>query len=137
MGLGKNQSRNKSRLTAMLAGPLGCKSPMEFESVYIRGTITDYQLGGRTRPPRSTNSTWAKVKFDRQIVAIALVEGASAIYSDDRGVKVFGEIAGLRVVRIPDLPLRIRIPKAICFRIQLSVPRMRRNSPRTTLGDNS
>ena len=35
---------------------------------------------------------WAKIKYDRQIVAIAKVIGASAIYSDD------GESNGLQHV---------------------------------------
>jgi hypothetical protein len=45
------------------------------------------------------------MKFDRQIVAIALTNGARILYSDDDGVKRFGERSGLRVVRTSDLPL--------------------------------
>jgi len=52
-----------------------------------------------------SEDTWAKVKFDRQIVAIAIVEGAKVIYSDDRGVKRIGERNGLKVIRIHELPL--------------------------------
>lgn len=48
--------------------------------------------------------TWAKVKFDRQIVAIAKVSGADTIYSTDRNVRNFGELAGLRVESVSDLP---------------------------------
>jgi predicted nucleic acid-binding protein len=48
---------------------------------------------------------WAKVKFDRQIVAIAKVNGASVLYSDDGHVRTFGERAGLTVIGTPQLPL--------------------------------
>jgi hypothetical protein len=37
------------------------------------------------------DTPWTKVKFDRQIVAIALVNGASEIVSDDPHVKAIGE----------------------------------------------
>lgn len=36
------------------------------------------------------STSWAKVKFDRQIVAIAAVEGASRIYSNDDDIKRLG-----------------------------------------------
>lgn len=49
--------------------------------------------------------TWAKLKYDRQIVAIAKVEGVSVIYSDDGNIHNFGGRAGLSVIRIADLPL--------------------------------
>jgi predicted nucleic acid-binding protein len=49
--------------------------------------------------------TKTRMKFDRQIVAIALTNGARILYSDDDGVKRFGERSGLRVVRTGDLPL--------------------------------
>jgi hypothetical protein len=55
--------------------------------------------------------TWAKIKFDRQIVAIAKVEGCRVIYSDDGGVKTFGEKNGMTVIRISDLPLRPEKPQ--------------------------
>jgi hypothetical protein len=42
--------------------------------------------------------TWAKVKFDRQIVAIAKVNGASVLYSDDEGIKTFAAKAGLTTI---------------------------------------
>ncbi|MBL8231350.1 MAG: hypothetical protein JNL98_22845 [Bryobacterales bacterium] len=45
------------------------------------------------------------MKFDRQIVAIALVCGARVLYSDDRNVAVFAAGCGLPVLRIADLPL--------------------------------
>jgi predicted nucleic acid-binding protein len=49
--------------------------------------------------------TWAKIKYDRQIVAIAKVEGVATIHSDDKNVYNFGTAAGLTVLRIADLPL--------------------------------
>lgn len=48
---------------------------------------------------------WTKVKFDRQIVAIALVIGASEIISDDADVAAIGERWGIRVRSIEDLPI--------------------------------
>lgn len=49
--------------------------------------------------------TWAKVKFDRQILAIAKVEGASVIYSDDGDIARFAKNSGIQVIPIRDLPL--------------------------------
>ena len=49
--------------------------------------------------------TWAKVKYDRQIVAIAKVNNASVLYSDDREIFKLGAKIGLTVIRIADLPL--------------------------------
>ena len=53
---------------------------------------------------RAPAPTRAKAKFDDQIVAIAAVEGASLIYSDDKDIaKLVG--GRLRVVSIAELPL--------------------------------
>lgn len=50
--------------------------------------------------------TWAKIKFDRQIVTIAKVNGASKIYSDDDDVERFARRCGIAVVKTWELPLR-------------------------------
>lgn len=49
--------------------------------------------------------TKAAMKFDRQIVAISLVNGACALYSDDDGVEKFAAGCGLAVKRVADLPV--------------------------------
>jgi hypothetical protein len=43
------------------------------------------------------------VKFDRQIVAIAKVEGAERIYSNDGDIQRYGKADGLQVIRLEDL----------------------------------
>ena len=49
--------------------------------------------------------TWAKIKYDRQIVAIARVNNATVLYSDDREIFRLGTKIGLTVIRICDLSL--------------------------------
>jgi predicted nucleic acid-binding protein len=49
--------------------------------------------------------SWAKVKFDRQIIAIAKVAGASTIYTDDKGLQSFAEKNGIKIIRLGELPL--------------------------------
>lgn len=47
----------------------------------------------------------AKVKFDRQIVAVAQVERVEMIYSDDEDIFKYGVQAGIRVIRSYELEL--------------------------------
>ena len=49
-------------------------------------------------------SSWTKVKFDRQIVAIAKVEGADVIYSNDDDIRRFADRDGVAVKGIDQLP---------------------------------
>lgn len=49
--------------------------------------------------------SWQKVKTDRQIVAIAKVNGAETIYSTDRDIHRLAAEAGLKVRHVADLPL--------------------------------
>jgi len=67
---------------------------------------------------RSSTGNRAKAKFDDQIIAIAAVEGASKIYSDDLDIK---KLAGSRfeVIGIRELPLP---PESVQGSLQLDLP---------------
>ena len=53
----------------------------------------------------SSGEVWAKIKYDRQLVAIAKVARAHTIYTDDDNLRNFARAQGLAVVRLADLPL--------------------------------
>jgi hypothetical protein len=50
-----------------------------------------------------SQEAWQKVKVDRQIVAIARVEGADLIYADDKGLCAFAKQLDMKVVSTWDL----------------------------------
>ena len=51
------------------------------------------------------DATWSKVKFDRQIVAIARVSQVSTVYSDNENLGKIAKVQGLNVVTVGELPL--------------------------------
>lgn len=53
----------------------------------------------------AVKSSWKKVKYDRQIVAIAKVEAVSVIYSADRFIHKHAELWGLKALNISELPI--------------------------------
>jgi hypothetical protein len=56
--------------------------------------------------PKKTKpeDTWAKLKYDRQIVAIAKVNRASVIYSTDDGLRALAAQVGMKALDLEDLP---------------------------------
>ena len=52
-----------------------------------------------------SDDIWNKVKYDRQIAGIAKVRQASAIYTDDKGLRNIAATVGLAVHGIEDLQL--------------------------------
>jgi predicted nucleic acid-binding protein len=50
-------------------------------------------------------SSWAKIRFDRQIVAIVKTNGAKRLYSDDDDVIKFATRQGIEVIPTWQLPL--------------------------------
>lgn len=65
--------------------------------------IRDAMSGGDKKA--AALGTWAKLKFDRQIVAIAKVEGVQTIYSDDVDVKAYAMAVGIEVKTVEQLDL--------------------------------
>jgi hypothetical protein len=54
---------------------------------------------------RGLATSWAKVKFDRQIVAIAKVARVTMIYSDDADVRALAAAEDIPVIGLAELPL--------------------------------
>lgn len=52
-----------------------------------------------------TQATRAKLKFDRQIIAIARTQSQTTIYSDDEDISTLAEPLGLEVVPVHALPV--------------------------------
>jgi predicted nucleic acid-binding protein len=61
--------------------------------------------GGQRVDAANPDATKTKIKFDRQIVAIAKAEGAHAVYSDDADVHGYARNSGLDAYRTADLDL--------------------------------
>lgn len=59
--------------------------------------------GGHRVDAARPDANKTKIKFDRQIVAIAKAEGAHAVYSDDADVHRYAKHAGLDAYRTVDL----------------------------------
>jgi predicted nucleic acid-binding protein len=62
--------------------------------------------GGRKRDVlAATATTYAKVKYDRQIMATARVNSVTAIYTDDKDIRSMAEGTNIDVIGVADLPL--------------------------------
>lgn len=85
---------------------------------------------GQKRRKQATQ-TWAKVKFDWQIVAIAKVNGASIVYSDDAGVRSFAQGSRLTVIGLAQLPLASKEAQIEMKFDQLKAPRSKQNGETT------
>ncbi|MGB7553213.1 MAG: hypothetical protein WBM04_02495, partial [Candidatus Korobacteraceae bacterium] len=75
----------------------------ELAAIELAAMEVEARGGGNKRG--GISQPWTKVKFDRQIVAIAKVNSATRIYTDDRDVRAFGTKAGLEVTSCWELPL--------------------------------
>ena len=62
------------------------------------------KLSKRELKAQSPESTYAKICFDRQIIAIAKANNAHTIYSEDSGVAAFATNLGIKVVQVWTLP---------------------------------
>jgi predicted nucleic acid-binding protein len=78
--------------------------PFETRAAIEVAVMTRTALAGGNKRGIS-EAPWAKVKFDRQIVAIARVMQASAIYTDDEDLAGTAEVVHIPTFGIADLAL--------------------------------
>ncbi len=87
-----------SGMKNILIKPFDQVAAIELAAVEVEGRLKEGKRAGSTSP-------WAKLRFDRQIVAIAKTNGATRIYSDDEDVMKFARRLGIEVIRTWELPL--------------------------------
>lgn len=68
--------------------------------------------GGHRVDAANPDASKTKIKFDRQIVAIAKAEGAHSIFADDDDVHNYAKYAGLKAFRTAELDLPPEDPQA-------------------------
>lgn len=76
------------------------------ERAAVEAAIRTFQARQRGhRKGGNPEASKTKIKFDRQIAAIATVEGATVVYSDDSDVRGYAAEAGMEAYGLSDLPL--------------------------------
>jgi predicted nucleic acid-binding protein len=78
-------------------------SPFDERAAIELSLMSEVKPRGKKR--KEQGGTWAKVKFDRQIVAIGKVNGVSKIYSMDNDIHNLAVREGLAAVGLQELPL--------------------------------
>jgi predicted nucleic acid-binding protein len=76
-----------------------------------RAAIEAAELIAEVKTNKQPWATWAKVKFDIQIVSIAKAEAASLIYADDIHIENLAKRLKIPVMRICDLPEPVIAPQ--------------------------
>jgi predicted nucleic acid-binding protein len=82
----------------LLVKPFDEKAAIELAAIELE----DRKGAGKRGP---SSSPWTKVRFDRQIIAIAKTNGAKRIYSDDEDLIRYATRAGIEVARTWELHL--------------------------------
>ena len=71
------------------------------ERAAVEAAVRTFQARQRgQRKGGNPEASKTKIKFDRQIAAIAVVEGATAIYSDDSDVRGYAREAGMEAYQL-------------------------------------
>lgn len=87
-----------NRLAVFRIEPFDTLAALELAAMTRSVLMAGDKKGGVDAP-------WQKVKFDRQIAAIARVTRATAIYSDDAGVRAAAKMLGINTVGLAELSL--------------------------------
>jgi predicted nucleic acid-binding protein len=100
-----------NRSSAFKIAPFGTRAAVEAAAAHREAL--------RAGDKKEGSTSWLKVKFDRQIVAIAKVEGADKIYSNDADIERFSVKDSLEVMKLDQLPFP---PEKLQGELSLSLP---------------
>ncbi|HMS83808.1 MAG TPA: hypothetical protein PKD12_09160 [Nitrospira sp.] len=79
--------------------------PFDTRAAVEVALLTASALKSGNKKGLSKEQTWAKIKYDRQIIAIAKVAHVSTIYSDDESLSKLARSHSISVIRLASLPL--------------------------------
>jgi len=79
-------------------------APFDTRAAIETALMHGHAIGGEDGRT-ATAGTHAKLKYDRQIVAIAKTEGVQVLYTDDEDQRRFAERHGMTVRGLADLPV--------------------------------
>jgi predicted nucleic acid-binding protein len=85
----------------------------DFRAAIEAAAVLNRDLRRRGGKRQGLTKSWQQIKVDRQIVAIAKVNGAEAIYSTDHDLTKLAKASGIEVVHLVDL--EIPAPKTPLF----------------------
>lgn len=95
---GGNYVTQLSRPAAFKIEAFDLQGAVEVAAMTAKGIAKGDKSGGN-------NAVWQKVKYDRQVVAIAKMHGCTTIYTDDLGIQTFAEALNIPTVGVAALPL--------------------------------
>lgn len=98
-GVGQQYLARIEKSRSFLVAPFDTKAAIELAAM----TALSRRQKKKLRPGNPL--TVAKLKFDRQIVAIAKVNGATTIYAGDHALATFAKANGINAIKLEELPL--------------------------------
>jgi len=113
----KSGKARNAIISELTKNPRWVLAPFDLRAAFELSLFTDAAIS-RGDKKQGIAATWAKIKFDRQIVAIAKVLKVSCIYSDDGGVQATGKREGMPVYGVAD----ISIPEKDSGEFKLTAP---------------
>lgn len=87
-----------SGVARLRTAPFGDRAAIETAAMTREAIAAGDKRGG-------SNAAWQKVKVDRQVIAIARIENATAIYADDTDLITFARRLGMEAFSTWDLPV--------------------------------
>ena len=78
--------------------------PFEIRAAIELAVMTRAALAAGNKK-NGSDAPWTKVKFDRQIIAIARVAQVTMIYTDDKNLASTAKLVNIPTLGLPDLPL--------------------------------
>jgi len=95
----------QSLISIIQKNPVFRITPFDTLAAIEAAVMTRQAIDSGNKRDGADEITWAKIKYDWQIIAIARVHRANAIYSDDNHIHSHCNATQIRVIRLADIPV--------------------------------